>query len=96
MEFKVNKIEMLDQLIDSENRNIIVEIPFDIVNDKLIEELCSNILKNKGNHTLKIKLMNYKDRYSVDLLSRNTKVDINKNFINSLNKINDIKVSIES
>ena len=67
-----------------------------LVNDKFIEELCSTIIKNKGNHTLKLKLMNYKDRYSVDLLSRNTKVDINKKFLNSLNKINDIKVSIES
>ena len=27
------------------------------------------------------KLMNYKDKYSVDLLSRNTKVDLNKNFL---------------
>ena len=96
LEFKVNKIEMLDQLIDSVNRNMIIEIPFDIVNDRLIEDLCSNILKNKGNHTLKLKLMNFKDRYSVDLLSRNTKVDINNTFLNSLNKINDIKVSLES
>jgi len=96
LEFKVNKIEMLDQLIDSENRNMIVEIPFDIINDTLIEELCSTIINHKGSHTLKLKLMNYKDRYSVDLLSRNNKVDINKTFLNSLNKINDIKVSIES
>ena len=41
---KLNKIEMLDQLIDSENRNMIVEIPFDIVNDKLIIELLYEIL----------------------------------------------------
>ena len=40
--------------------------------------------------------MNYKDRYAVDLLSRTTKVDLSKNFIDSLNKINDLKVTIES
>ena len=40
--------------------------------------------------------MNYKDRYSVDLLSRKTKLDLNNNLLNSLNKINHIKVSIES
>ncbi|MAO71159.1 MAG: DNA polymerase III subunit alpha [Flavobacteriales bacterium] len=96
LEFKVNKIEMLDQLIDSEKRNIILEIPFDRVNDSLIHELCSTIVKNKGKHVLKLKLMNYKDRYSVDLLSRNTKLSLNNNLFNSLNKINDIKVSIES
>jgi len=96
LELKVNKIEMLDQLIDSENRNMIIEIPFDLINDKLIDDLCLPLVENKGNHTLKVKLMNYKDKYSVDLLSRNTKVDLNKKLLSSLNKINDVKVSIES
>ena len=45
---------MLDQLIDSENRNIIIEIPFDTVNDLLIDELCSTIVKNQGNHTSRL------------------------------------------
>ena len=74
LELKVNKIEMLDQLIDSEKRNMILEIPFDLVNDKLIDELFQRLSKTKGSHTLKLKLMNYKDKYSVDLLSRNTKL----------------------
>ena len=96
LELKVNKIEMLDQLIDSENRNMIIEIPFDLVNDKLIDDLFLPLVENKGNHTLIVKLMNFKDKYSVDLLSRNTKVDLNKKLLSSLNKINDVKVSIES
>ena len=96
LELKVNKIELLDQLLDSENRNLIVEIPFDLVNDKIIDELLSSFVENKGGHTLKFKLMNYKDKYSVDLLSRNTKVDLNKKLFRSLNKINDVKVSIET
>ncbi len=96
LELKVNKIEMLDQLIDSENRNMVVEIPFDLVNDKLIDELFLSFVENKGHHTLKVKLMNYKDKYSVDLLSRNTKVDLNKKLLSSLKKINDVKVFIES
>ena len=96
LELKVNKIEMLDQLLDSENRNLIVEIPFDLVNDKIIDELLSSFVENKGGHTLKFKLINYKDKYSVDLLSRNTKVDLNKKLFRSLNKINDVKVSIET
>ena len=87
---------MLDQLLDSENRNLIVEIPFDLVNDKIIDELLSSFVENKGGHTLKFKLINYKDKYSVDLLSRNTKVDLNKKLFRSLNKINDVKVSIET
>ena len=56
----------------------------------------SSFVENKGSHTLKLKLMNYKDKYSVDLLSRNTKVDLNKKLFSSLNKINDVKVSIET
>jgi len=96
LEFKVRKIEMLEHLIDSETRNMVIELPYDKVNKKMIEDLLTAVNENKGEHLLKIKLMNYKDRYVVDLLSRTAKVDLNKNFIDSLNKINDLKVTIES
>jgi DNA polymerase-3 subunit alpha len=96
LEFKISKIEMLDQLIDSENRCMLIEIPYDLVNDKMIDDLVGVINDNKGEHILKVKLMNYKDRYAVDLLSRTSKVDLNKNLIDELNKINDLKISIQS
>ena len=96
LEFKVHKIEMLDQLIDSENRNLLIEVSFDVVNDNIVNKLMEVINNNKGEHLLKIKLINYQDKYAVDLLSRNTKVDLSKDFIDSLRKINDLKVSIES
>ena len=96
LEFKVHKIEMLDQLIDSENRNLLIEVSFDVVNDNIVNKLMETINNNKGEHLLKIKLINYQDKYAVDLLSRNTKVDLSKDFIDSLRKINDLKVSIES
>ena len=96
LEFKVHKIAMLDQLIDSENRNLLIEVSFDVVNDNIVNKLMETINNNKGEHLLKIKLINYQDKYAVDLLSRNTKVDLSKDFIDSLRKINDLKVSIES
>ncbi|HJM16182.1 MAG TPA: OB-fold nucleic acid binding domain-containing protein, partial [Flavobacteriales bacterium] len=96
LEFKVHKIAMLDQLIDSENRNLLIEVSFDVVNDNIVNKLMEVINNNKGEHLLKIKLINYQDKYAVDLLSRNTKVDLSKDFIDSLRKINDLKVSIES
>ena len=52
--------------------------------------------KNKGDHNLKIKLVNYTDKYIVDLLSRTNRVDLNNNLIDNLNKINGVKVVIES
>ena len=96
LEFKVHKIEMLDQLIDSENRHLLIEVSFDVVNDNIVNKLMQTINNNKGEHLLKIKLINYQDKYAVDLLSRNTKVGLSKDFIDSLRKINDLKVSIES
>ena len=63
---------------------------------KCLNKVESVINNNKGEHLLKIKLINYQDKYAVDLLSRNTKVDLSKDFIDSLRKINDLKVSIES
>ncbi|MEJ6749255.1 MAG: hypothetical protein QNK60_04935, partial [Flavobacteriales bacterium] len=96
LEFKITKIEMLDQLIDSENRCMMIEIPYDLVNDNMINHLLEVVNENKGDHTLKVKLINYKDRYAVELLSRTSKVDLNKSLMDELNKINDLKISIQS
>ena len=96
LEFKITKIEMLDQLIDSENRCMMIEIPYDIVNDNMINHLLEVVNENKGDHTLKVKLINYKDRYAVELLSRTSKLDLNKSLMDELNKINDLKISIQS
>ena len=87
---------MLDQLVNSENRTLLIELPFDEVSDEKIGTICSLIDENKGDHNLKIKLINYTDKYIVDLLSRTNRVDLNNNFIEDLNKINGLKVVIES
>ncbi|HJM16054.1 MAG TPA: DNA polymerase III subunit alpha, partial [Flavobacteriales bacterium] len=96
LEFKVHKIKMLDQLVNSENRTLLVELPFDEVNDEMISDICTLIDENKGDHSMKIKLINYTDKYIVDLLSRKNRVDLNNNFIEDLKKINGLKVVIES
>ncbi|MBT6698897.1 MAG: hypothetical protein HOB15_00655, partial [Flavobacteriales bacterium] len=96
LEFKVHKIKMLDQLVNSENRTLLIELPFDEVSDEKIETVCGLIDENKGDHNLKIKLVNYTDKYIVDLLSRTNRVDLNNNLIDNLNKINGVKVVIES
>jgi len=96
LEFKVHKIKMLDQLVNSENRTLLIELPFDEVSDEKIATVCSLLEENKGDHNLKIKLVNYTDKYIVDLLSRTNRVDLNNNLIDNLNKINGVKVVIES
>jgi len=96
LEFKIHKIKMLDQLVNSENRTLLIEVPFDEVNDEMINGICTLIDKNKGDHSMKIKLINYTDKYIVDLLSRKNRVDLNNNLIEDLNKINGLKVVIES
>ena len=50
---------MLDQLVNSENRTLLIELPFDEVSDEKIGSICTLIDENKGYHTLKIKLINY-------------------------------------
>ena len=45
---------------------------------------------------MKIKLINYNEKYIVDLLSRKNRVDLNNNFVEDLKKINGLKVVIES
>jgi DNA polymerase-3 subunit alpha len=96
LEFKIHKIQMLDQLVNLENRTLLIEVPFDEVNDEMISGICTLIDKNKGDHSMKIKLINYTDKYIVDLLSRKNRVDLNNNLIEDLNKINGLKVVIES
>ncbi len=96
LEFKLNKINMLDQLMDMKDRILVLEMSYLSINPQVIDQLVSNISKHKGNHQVEFKFINYNDKYSVDLLSRKNKVKINKYLFEDLNKINDIKLSIKS
>ncbi|MBT3418130.1 MAG: DNA polymerase III subunit alpha [Flavobacteriales bacterium] len=96
LEFKISKIELLSEVIDSESRNMILEVSVDEIDNKMINTLVENIQKSKGEHTLIVRLIDYKNSYSVDLLSRKNKVSLDKNTVEELKKINGVEVLIKS
>jgi len=96
LEFKISKIELLSEVIDSESRNMILEVSVDEIDNKMINTLVENIQKSKGEHTLIVRLIDYKNSYLVDLLSRKNKVSLDKNTVEELKKINGVEVLIKS
>ena len=52
-------------------------------------------LEKKGIHSLIFRIEDNVNKYSVDLLSRNTKVDLNKDLLNNLKEINGVNLLIK-
>ena len=96
IEFKVLDIQLLSEIINSENRNMIVQIAVDQVNSKMVNDLVKNITKHKGEHSLLVRLQDFSNGYSVNLLSRKNKVSLDKDMVNQIKKINGVEVLIKS
>ena len=60
----------------------------------IVDKTVNIIKKNKGKHSLILSLIDSEKNYGVDLLSRKLKVDINKNFIDEINSLEEITLSI--
>ena len=94
LEFKINKIEILSELIDKEPRDIIFKIHINEINDDFVEEFSSLIEKYPGKHSLFLRVLNDQKEYNVEFLSRKKKIDLSKDFISSINSLKQLEMKI--
>ena len=69
-------------------------ITFNQNSDSFSKELVNLVNENKGKHSLVINVVDYLNKYEVDLLSRKIKVDLNKEFISKIKSLDKIKIMI--
>ena len=95
LEFKVSKISLLSELINSENRTLVLKISLEDIKEDLVDSLINKIQYNKGTHNLILNVKDIKKQNAVDLLSRKYKINLDKNVIDDLKTINGLEVFIK-
>jgi DNA polymerase-3 subunit alpha len=94
LEFRIHDIQLLSELVDKEVRNIVMELDLNDINDQLIKKITDATNKNSGKHSLIIQINNNQKKYALELLSRNRKLNIDKQFIQEVEKIAEVGLKI--
>ena len=95
LEFKISSIVLLSELIDNEVRDLNLRISVDDINEDLVDQLVEILSNNKGKHSLVFNLVDYENKYDVNLLSRKIKVKIDKQFLEKINNLKKIKLNVK-
>jgi len=94
LEFRVKDIQLLSELIDKEVRNVVIKLDINDLTDDLIHKIETATNKNSGKHSLIIQINNNQKKYALELLSRNRKLNIDKQFIQEIEKIGEVGLKI--
>ena len=85
-ELQVAAISLLSELREKRAKGIKVSINARDVDQELIDTIMKLTKEHEGNTELRIQLVEKSENLSVELLSRNVKVDPNSNLIRTLKK----------
>jgi len=94
LEFKVKEIQLLSELTDKQVRNIVMEVDINDITDELVKQIETATASNGGKHSLIIQINNHNKKYALELLSRNRKLNIDKEFIQQVEKITEVGLKI--
>ena len=95
LEFKISSMDLLSEIIDKEVRDIVLRVDINDISDVMVEEVVHLISENPGKHSLVFNVVDHLNKYEVDLLSRKTKVKLDKDFTKQLNSLSQIKMRVK-
>ena len=75
-EFKINSIEMLQEIRDKYIKNVSLEIELEKLNNELINKIFDNIKNNSGSTILNFIVSNKKEQMALSMRSTKFKVDV--------------------
>ena len=96
LEFKISSIDLLSEIVDNQTRDVVLKLNINDVSEEMVEKLNIITDKHKGKHSLFIQIFDDVNKYGVDLLSRKRKINLEKDFINEINEINELELKIKS
>jgi DNA polymerase III subunit alpha len=94
LEAKVNNIHLLSEVKDAMIKNIKITIPSRNITNELIEEMKGIINGEEGKVTLKFKIFDEEEKMGIEMFSRSKKVNLSSNFINFLERVEDIEYKV--
>jgi DNA polymerase-3 subunit alpha len=69
LEFKISTVVLLSELIDKQVRDAVLRIDINDVSESLVNDIVDIVRDNKGKHSLVVNVVDYINKYEVDLLS---------------------------
>ncbi|MDC0204462.1 DNA polymerase III subunit alpha [Flavobacteriales bacterium] len=96
LEFKISSIVLLSELIDKQVRDAVLRIDISDISEVLVNDVVDIVNDSKGKHSLVVNVVDHLNKYEVDLLSRKAKVNLDKDFIQQIGELNQLKLKIKS
>jgi len=88
LEFSPSSIELLSNLKEKRTKEIVLAVEQSDITDSLLDELYIAITEHPGDCRVKFILLDHKTETKLSMPSRNLKVEISKELIDKLNKLN--------
>ena len=85
LEFKVQNIELLQEIRTTRVKNILIEIPLQTITDSFLSEFSKMCELRKGQTQIEFKITDAETKTTLNLFSRNMKVDLADDLIEYLN-----------
>lgn len=82
-EFQVNAINLLSEVMEKQAKELTIKLSVQEVSNELINQLSSLAESNKGNCSLKFKVIDPLEKITIDMYSKKYKIDCN-GFLNKL------------
>ena len=91
-EFKIHKIELLNDVRDKLVKSVTVHVKTNLVNDDFIDRLSGVCESNVGDCSLRLVLVDEDENIFLELASSVYKVEVTNEFINGLNKLPELEM----
>ncbi|RLZ12630.1 DNA polymerase III subunit alpha [Faecalibacter macacae] len=91
---KINKLQLLTEIIEKLVDRITLNIDVDIFNDSILAKLSEIFYKYQGEKSLRIKIIDNKEQQQIDLPAQKIRVNICRELLNELEQNTDIKFKL--
>lgn len=94
LEFKVSKIELMDEIREKYFKSITVKIPLSALTGEVINDLERMTANNRGKSLLRFDVYDIETNMMVNLFSRNTRIEITDELLDYFEKHDDLAFKI--
>jgi DNA polymerase III alpha subunit len=86
-EFKIEKVELLESVAASLVESVTIQVPIELLNEKLVHEIEKLCKERKGRHQLKVKLIDRANQHALAFSSGARKVNADADFVMEMEKL---------
>ncbi|MDX2279333.1 MAG: DNA polymerase III subunit alpha [Saprospiraceae bacterium] len=87
VEFKLEKVELLESIVGSMVESVTLQVPIELLNAKLLNEIDRLCKEHKGKHLLKVRLLDNVNRNALAFSSQARKVNADSVFVGEMEKL---------